>query len=172
VCSFCDIFVFQKQRIADQRNQFCVQASPQYFTAWSGSAYQGADKDIGIHDYDVGHVKDDSIYGVSLRSISITGALPVISAVPCLKSPMKRSVALSTSKLSVTMRIFHWVKEKTQSEYQLWQEGSHPQLLATESVLRQKLEYIHQNTVTRGYVDLPVHSGAMSVRSQVTLGNE
>ena len=41
--------------------------------------------------------------------------------------------------------------------YQFWQEGSHPQLIETETVLRQKLEYIHQNPVRRGYVDLPEH---------------
>jgi len=53
---------------------------------------------------------------------------------------------------------------KTQSEYQLWQEGSHPQLMATESVLRQKLEYIHQNPVKRGYVDMPEHWRYSSAR--------
>ena len=54
---------------------------------------------------------------------------------------------------------------KTQSKYQLWQEGSHPQLVASESVLRQKLEYIHQNPVKRGYVDMPEHWRYSSARS-------
>ncbi len=35
-------------------------------------------------------------------------------------------------------------------EYQFWQEGSHPQLIDGEAMLRQKLEYIHQNPVKRG----------------------
>ena len=39
--------------------------------------------------------------------------------------------------------------------YQLWQEGSHAEMVYSESVMRQKLEYIHNNPVKRGYVDLP-----------------
>ena len=48
-------------------------------------------------------------------------------------------------------------KHKTNSTYQLWQEGSHPQLMANEKMLRQKIEYIHMNPVKRGYVELPEH---------------
>ena len=40
-------------------------------------------------------------------------------------------------------------------EYQFWQEGSHPQVIESEVILRQKLEYIHFNPVKRGYVDRP-----------------
>ena len=42
-------------------------------------------------------------------------------------------------------------------EYQFWQEGSHPQLIDGEVMLRQKLEYIHQNPVKRGYVSEAEH---------------
>ena len=42
-------------------------------------------------------------------------------------------------------------------EHQLWQEGSHPQLIADHDMLRQKIDYIHQNPVKRGYVDRPEH---------------
>lgn len=48
-------------------------------------------------------------------------------------------------------------KHKTNSKYQLWQEGSHPQLIGNEEILRQKIEYIHMNPVKRGYVELPEH---------------
>ena len=44
---------------------------------------------------------------------------------------------------------------KTESQYQVWEEGSHPQLIESETVMRQKLDYIHRNPVKRGYVDLP-----------------
>ncbi len=37
------------------------------------------------------------------------------------------------------------------------EERSHPQLIENEQVLRQKLEYIHQNPVKWGYVDEPAH---------------
>lgn len=54
---------------------------------------------------------------------------------------------------------------KTRSDYQLWQEGSHPQLVSSEIMLRQKLDYIHQNPVKRGYVDLPEHWRYSSARN-------
>ena len=46
---------------------------------------------------------------------------------------------------------------KTQSEHQFSEEGSHPQRIESEGVMRQKLEYIHYNPVKRGFVDLPEH---------------
>lgn len=57
------------------------------------------------------------------------------------------------------LRQFEFYKKahKTQSQYQFWQESSHPQLLATEIMLRQKLEYIHHNPVKRGYVAQAEH---------------
>ncbi len=54
---------------------------------------------------------------------------------------------------------------KRKSVYQLWEEGMHPQLMETESVMRQKLEYIHQNPVKRGYVDVPEHWCYSSARN-------
>lgn len=46
-------------------------------------------------------------------------------------------------------------RHKTGSDYQVWQEGSHPQEILSPDMLRQKLEYIHENPVMRGYVDEP-----------------
>ena len=37
--------------------------------------------------------------------------------------------------------------------YQVWQEGSHPQEIYGEKMLIQKIDYIHNNPVRRGYVD-------------------
>ena len=54
---------------------------------------------------------------------------------------------------------------KTESDYQVWEEGNHPQLIETESVMRQKLDYIHQNPVKRGYVDRPEHWRYSSARN-------
>ena len=39
--------------------------------------------------------------------------------------------------------------------HQFWQEGSHPQIVTSADMMRQKLEYIHNNPVKRGYVDHP-----------------
>ena len=54
---------------------------------------------------------------------------------------------------------------KTGSHYQFWQEGSHPQLIQDEAMLRQKLEYIHHNPVKRGYVDEAVDWRYSSARN-------
>ncbi|MCP4404944.1 MAG: transposase [bacterium] len=48
--------------------------------------------------------------------------------------------------------------------YQLWQEGSHPELIQGEAMMRQKIEYIHNNPVKRGYVDEPAHWRYSSAR--------
>ncbi len=44
---------------------------------------------------------------------------------------------------------------KTESEYQVWQEGSHPEEITTDEMMHQKLEYIHNNPVRRGYIEEP-----------------
>jgi REP element-mobilizing transposase RayT len=54
---------------------------------------------------------------------------------------------------------------KIDQDYQLWQEGSHPQAIFSEAVLRQKLEYIHNNPIKRGYVDDPAHWRYSSYRN-------
>ncbi|MCR9294782.1 MAG: transposase [bacterium] len=46
--------------------------------------------------------------------------------------------------------------EKRDQVYQLWQEGSHPQRVENEAMLRQKIQYIHDNPLRRGYVDDPI----------------
>jgi len=47
----------------------------------------------------------------------------------------------------------------------LWRPGSHPQEILGEDMMRQKIEYIHQNPVMRGYVDDPLHWRLSSARN-------
>ena len=54
---------------------------------------------------------------------------------------------------------------KKDRAYQLWQEGSHPQMIQGEVMMRQKIEYIHNNPVKRGYVDEPTHWRYSSARN-------
>jgi REP element-mobilizing transposase RayT len=54
---------------------------------------------------------------------------------------------------------------KTDSEFQLWQEGSHPEMIGHEEMMRQKLTYMHDNPVKRGYVDEPTHWRYSSARN-------
>jgi putative transposase len=41
----------------------------------------------------------------------------------------------------------------TDSVHQFWQEGYHPKHIYGDRMMIQKIEYIHQNPVKRGYVD-------------------
>ena len=52
---------------------------------------------------------------------------------------------------------FYKKKYKTESDYQVWQEGIHPQMILNEEMLMQKIEYIHYNPVRHGLVDAPEH---------------
>jgi hypothetical protein len=58
---------------------------------------------------------------------------------------------------------------KTDQHYQVWQEGNHPQAIASDEMMIQKLEYIHNNPVRRGYVDDPVHWRYSSARNYAGL---
>jgi len=60
---------------------------------------------------------------------------------------------------------FHKQRYKTDRPYQFWQEGSHPQRILNEAVMKQKTAYIHDNPVRRGYVDLPEHWRYSSARN-------
>ncbi|HEV2948760.1 MAG TPA: hypothetical protein VGX70_15405 [Gemmataceae bacterium] len=67
---------------------------------------------------------------------------------------------------------YHKKRHKIDQLYQLWQEGNHPQQIQNDEMMVQKLEYIHNNPVKRGYVDDPVHwrySSARNYAGQVGL---
>ena len=51
----------------------------------------------------------------------------------------------------------HRAGHKTESQHQVWQEGSHPQAITTDAMMLQKLEYLHNNPVKRGLVASPEH---------------
>ena len=52
---------------------------------------------------------------------------------------------------------FYKKRNKTASDYQVWQEGVHPQLIINPEMLVQKTEYIHYNPVRHGLVYMPEH---------------
>jgi REP element-mobilizing transposase RayT len=49
------------------------------------------------------------------------------------------------------------LREKIDQQYQLWRTGDHPQQIQSDEMMLQKLEYIHNNPVRRGYVAEPTH---------------
>lgn len=42
------------------------------------------------------------------------------------------------------------LRHKVDQTHQLWQEGSHPQMIETEAVMWQKIEYIHSKPTFAG----------------------
>ncbi|RPI86300.1 MAG: transposase [Chloroflexi bacterium] len=65
-----------------------------------------------------------------------------------------------------------WSKPEyeTDRDYKFWQDGVHPQRISSEKMMQQKIDYIHQNPVRRGYIDDPAHWRYSSARSY--LGQE
>ncbi len=59
---------------------------------------------------------------------------------------------------------FYKKAHKLDRQYQFWQEGVHPELIQGEEMMRQKITYVHDNPVKRGYVDLPEHWRYSSAR--------
>jgi REP element-mobilizing transposase RayT len=59
---------------------------------------------------------------------------------------------------------YYKLRHKLDQNYQLWQEGSHPQAIESDEVMWQKIEYIHNNPLRRGYVDDPLHWRYSSAR--------
>jgi putative transposase len=56
---------------------------------------------------------------------------------------------LEAKNVRTLLKLLRFLKSrhKTDRPYQLWQEGSHPEQIQNEDMMRQKLEYIHLNPV-------------------------
>jgi len=59
---------------------------------------------------------------------------------------------------------------KLDREFQFWQEGVHAELVFSETMMREKLDYIHGNPVKRGYVNLAEHWRYSSATNYAGLG--
>ena len=59
---------------------------------------------------------------------------------------------------------FYKKAHKDKAQYQLWQEGIGAKLIQNEDMMIQKINYIHQNPVKRGYVDDATHWRYSSAR--------
>jgi len=70
---------------------------------------------------------------------------------------------LDNKKWLLNLFAYYKKRHKKESEHQVWQEGFHPQLVTSDKMLTQKIEYSHHNPVARGYVESPedwMHSSA------------
>lgn len=52
--------------------------------------------------------------------------------------------------------------------FQFWQQDNHPLLLLNPAIAHQKLDYIHYNPVTAGFVEIPEHYLYSSARDYYT----
>jgi len=59
---------------------------------------------------------------------------------------------------------FYKKAHKTKSSYQFWQEGSQPKIIQDKEIMIEKVNYIHQNPVKRGYVNEAKHWRYSSAR--------
>jgi REP element-mobilizing transposase RayT len=102
--------------------------------------------------------------------------LHLIASAPDLANDMKSFKMFTARQMidlleghdaRVLLRQLHDLKlpHKTASAYQVWQEGSMPKQILNNEMMRQKLEYIHNNPVARGYVDDPLHWRYSSARN-------
>ena len=66
---------------------------------------------------------------------------------------------------------FYRAKHKSASSHQVWQEGVHPQSLPTDEIMFQKLEYVHNNPIRRGFVASPGHWRYSSAHEWLPGGN-
>lgn len=58
-------------------------------------------------------------------------------------------------------------REGRGNTFKIWQSGSHPILIDNGDFLDQKLEYIHDNPVRKGYVERPEHWKYSSARNYI-----
>jgi putative transposase len=64
---------------------------------------------------------------------------------------------------------WHKRLHKSDRQHQFWQEGSHPQRIVGIEMMQQKVTYIHNNPVKRGWIDDPIHWRYSSARNYAGL---
>jgi len=60
-------------------------------------------------------------------------------------------------------------KNSNNNDYQLWQQHSHPIVLDSNTIMDQKLDYLHQNPVESGFV---THAEAWQYSSAAAYAGE
>ena len=53
------------------------------------------------------------------------------------------------------------------NDFKIWMEGNHPVLMDSELMFREKLSYLHDNPVRKGYVEKPEHWLYSSARNYI-----
>ena len=111
-----------------------------------------------------------------LGYVVLKNHLHLIASAPELSDVMQRFKSYTARKIVALLedcrahvlldQLRCWkLRHKIESDYQIWQEGSHPEQIANDQMMWQKLEYAHNNPVKRGYVDDPLHWRYSSARN-------
>ena len=80
---------------------------------------------------------------------------------------------LKGMRRELLLNIFHQAanEEGRGNRYKVWQEGFHPVAIESGEFFQQKIEYIHQNPVRKGYVEQPEHWRYSSARNYILNDN-
>jgi putative transposase len=111
-----------------------------------------------------------------LAYVILENHLHLIAAAPNLPAAIKNSKSFTARELVELLKQRQArtllralaalkLKSKLQSQHQVWQEGSHPKRISSPEMMWQKLEYLHNNPVVRGYIDDPIHWRYSSARN-------
>ena len=81
---------------------------------------------------------------------------------------------LQKENAEILLKQFKFYKKahKKDKTYQLWQEGYQPKLIQNDAIMINKIEYIHNNPIKRGFVDEDWHwiySSARAYRDMESL---
>lgn len=60
---------------------------------------------------------------------------------------------------------FKYINKITHSKHKLWEEGFHPKMIENVDIMAEKVKYIHENPVRRGYIDNPADWRYSSARN-------
>ena len=72
---------------------------------------------------------------------------------------------VSKAKTILDQLAFYKKAHKTETSYQIWQEGSAFKLIQSEAMMIERINYIHNNPLKRGYVDEASHWCYSSARN-------
>ncbi|GAG17916.1 unnamed protein product, partial [marine sediment metagenome] len=102
----------------------------------------------------------------------IASALDLSNTITSLKKFIAKKIIVQLNQDNKSWLLnqlsYYKKKYKKGSDYQVWQEGIHPQSITTDKMLIQKIEYIHYNPVKRGLVDKPEHWRYSSARNYLS----
>lgn len=81
------------------------------------------------------------------------------------KSIKKFKSYTAKAKTILDQLAFYKKAHKTETSYQVWQEGSAWKLIQSEEMMIERINYIHNNPLKRGYVDEAAHWRYSSARN-------